>query len=413
MIRNVAAFGKVFRQADGPISAEKPPNATHCLEDFASEVEKRALRAVEKHGSYRAAAAKLGLHQASVHRACQRVKRRAASQGFAPEAGWTNRVPDPHFAKGVSTLYGKDGNVKLQWVKSQQDSDERAALLWREWREEFAEPCKGVGRLPKLIVTPSDRLCNEFVIGDPHLGMHAWAEETLGDDYDTAIAERIHIDVMKLLVSSAPPADTANIVCLGDLTHADNFQATTRASGNRLDVDSRYPKVVRTALRTVRSLIHLAAQNHKKVRLVLVPGNHDEHTSVALAEAFAMHFEGDSRIEVDNSGSPDKFFVWGKTLSMYTHGHRMRGRMQAKLSKHPAWSSTTEHHVKHGHIHHNHKQEIGNCYLETFEVLPPADAWHAGEGYAAGRSMTRITYDLEHGEVGRGRVPVSMVKQAA
>lgn len=382
------------------------------LSDFASAVEKRALDAYEKHGSYRKAAKELGLNPASVQRAVSRVKRRAASKGFAPEAGWTHPVPDPHYAKGISACFKRgESEPSLVWVKSAQDADEARAIQWREWREEFAEPVRGLGKLPPCTKLASARLCNEYLIGDPHIGMFAWAEETMGADWDLQIAERVHMAVIAKLIADSPPAALAHLVLLGDTTHADNYQGVTRAGGNRLDVDSRYPKMVRVAFRTTRAFVHYAAQSHDKVRLTVVPGNHDEHFAVNLAEAFAMHFEGDPRIEVDSTASPDKFFQWGKTLSMYTHGNRMKpNRMQAKLSRHPAWSETKLHLVKQGHLHHSSREDIGNAYRETFEVLPPADAWHAGEGYAAGRSMTRITYDIEHGEIGRGIVPVSMVE---
>jgi hypothetical protein len=353
----------------------------------------------------------LGVHYSVISRALARVKRRAASRGFAPEAGWTHPVPDPHYATGVSTLHRRgEPEPLLVWTKSAQASDERRAILWREWCDEFAEPLRGTQRLPKQTRFGLEELCNEFLIGDPHVGMFAWAEETLGEDWDLKIAEQTHVAVMAKLVADAPAADTAHIVYLGDTTHADNYEATTRKGGNRLDVDSRFPKMIRTALRMVRIQIDQAAQTHRKVRVTFVKGNHDELVAVHLAEAFAMLFEGD-RIQVDTSPSTEAFFRWGVTLSMYTHGHRMKDlRMVGKMSRHPDWSATRYHEIKHGHVHHSSRREVGNATVESFEVLPPSDAWHAAEGYAAGRSMTRITYHLQHGEIGRGRCPVSMVQ---
>jgi hypothetical protein len=53
-----------------------------------------------------------------------------------------------------------------------------------------------------------------------------------------------------------------------------------------------------------------------------------------------------------------------------------------------------------GHIHHKSQicKEINGVICESFQVLPPADAWHAAAGYGAGRSMQAITHHRETGE---------------
>ena len=58
-----------------------------------------------------------------------RLKARAATKGYDPDNGLTNPVAEGQNLKGVSTLYDKDGNIKIQWVKSQEDKDKAESLM--------------------------------------------------------------------------------------------------------------------------------------------------------------------------------------------------------------------------------------------------------------------------------------------
>ena len=63
-----------------------------------------------------------------------------------------------------------------------------------------------------------------------------------------------------------------------------------------------------------------------------------------------------------------------------------------------------------GHIHHlSRDKECAGCVVETFRTLAPKDAWHAGQGYRAGRDMYAITHHVSHGEFMRTRCDVSML----
>ena len=93
------------------------------LLDYATEAEARCLKAVNKHGSNQKAAKALGLGRRTVDKAMERLRTRAAKQGYAPEYDMTRPVPDGFHLKGTSTLYGADGNQKIQWVKSSIDRE--------------------------------------------------------------------------------------------------------------------------------------------------------------------------------------------------------------------------------------------------------------------------------------------------
>jgi len=48
--------------------------------------------------------------------------------------------------------------------------------------------------------------------------------------------------------------------------------------------------------------------------------------------------------------------------------------------------------------------EIGGLHHESWNVLPPPDAWHAASGYGSSRSMTAVLLHKTFGEHSRFKV---------
>ncbi|HEV2679719.1 MAG TPA: hypothetical protein VGV14_04405, partial [Rhodanobacter sp.] len=130
-----------------------------------------------------------------------------ARQGWAPEHGITTPLPLGQKLRGTSTLIDKrTGETVLQWVKSSEDAEQQAAI--------FRAACEAMAAdLPKLKPRKAKGcwrtdLLTVYPIGDPHIGMYSWAAET-GEDWDLAIAERVHCGAMAELVDSSPATEQA------------------------------------------------------------------------------------------------------------------------------------------------------------------------------------------------------------
>ena len=65
-----------------------------------------------------------------------------------------------------------------------------------------------------------------------------------------------------------------------------------------------------------------------------------------------------------------------------------------------------------GHVHHQDIKEYRGCTVEYFRTLAARDAWHAGQGYRAGRDMRLIVLHREHGEIERHRADLGMLEAA-
>jgi hypothetical protein len=84
-----------------------------------------------------------------------------------------------------STLFDAEGNVKLTWVKTKAENDER-----RDWLQAIRDMG---GELPQVepVAAPSDasELLVVLPIGDPHVGLLSWHEDA-GENFDLDVAEQ-------------------------------------------------------------------------------------------------------------------------------------------------------------------------------------------------------------------------------
>jgi hypothetical protein len=329
-------------------------------------------------------------------------------QGRDPET--VTHLPDPKKISKISTLFDQQGRVTQQWVSEKPEDIEREAL-WVECAKAMASD------LPRAIVAAAPdstdtNLMACYPVGDHHLGMLSWDEET-GANYDLGIGETLLSGAINYLVEATPPCGTALIALLGDFFHYDSFDAVTPSSRNLLDADGRYPKMVRAGIRSARYLIEAAKRRHRTVRVIVEIGNHDLSTSIFLMECLANIYEGDDRVTIDTSPSHYHYFEFGKCLIGTHHGHG------AKMEKLPLimasdraveWGRTQYRYWLTGHIHNKTAQDYAGCTVESFRILAPADAWATQKGYRSARDMKAIILHKEYGEVARHTVNPSMCK---
>ena len=90
----------------------------HLFEFCNTDVQRKKLELYIKYGTMQKAGAELGVSHQNISKTIKAIKKRAALQGIAPEADMNHAAAQGFNVKGVSTLYGDDGQVKIQWVKS-------------------------------------------------------------------------------------------------------------------------------------------------------------------------------------------------------------------------------------------------------------------------------------------------------
>lgn len=380
------------------------------LREFCTVRQLEIFEALEKHGTQRAAANALGCNKSLVNSAMMAVKKKAALQGYSPEHDMTRTVPDGFKVKGVSTYYNAEGKPSGQWVKSSADAERREQMI-REAVAALSSEIRGMGPISKEPAHCEADLLAVYPSGDPHWGMLSWAPET-GENFDLEICRELTLGAIDRLIASAPAAETAVFLPLGDVTHMNDQTNRTPGHQHQLDADGRFLKVLRVSIEAYRHAILRCLEKHKRVVVRFLAGNHDPQAVWALAFSIAAYFDNEPRVEVDLSPSKHWFFRFGKVLLGATHGDTVKpesllGVMATDRAE--DWGQTKFRYWYTGHVHHQSVREYPGVVCESFRTLAAKDAYAAAYGYRAGRDMRCIVHHKDFGEIERHRCDVAML----
>jgi hypothetical protein len=372
--------------------------------------QREVLEAINLHGGAKAASLAMGINQGAASDAYNAVKKKAARHGYAPQHDFTRPVPEGYVAKGVSTYYNAEGKPSGQWVKASL-SHEALVEAMKEAVEGFKDEIPPV----VSIVAPAasdEHLCNLYTFTDYHLGMLAWHKEG-GNDWNISIAERTIIAALQQMIEQSPKAHTAVINIQGDFLHTDGKTPVTPASKHVLDADSRFPKIRKSAIRIIRSLVAMSLLRHQAVHLIIAEGNHDEESSGWLADLFSVHYEEEPRITVNDSVLPFYVFEWGNAMLGFHHGHKVKNESLPLLfaAQFPQeWGRTTRREIHCGHRHHRDEKEYNGVTVVQHPTLAARDAYAARGGWIADRAAWAITYHKKYGAVGRVMITTEMLE---
>lgn len=326
-----------------------------------------------------------------------------------PERNGEAEIPAGHVIKGVSIYTDADGKVIGQWTKTREGEIDPLQLA--EWLKDAFTDYKPAARPAAKPKAASTELLTLLPCNDWHIGMFAWGKEVGGENWDLKIAEDVIGRAVEDTVSRSPASAECIVLGGGDLLHADNSENKTAKSGNTLQVDGRYQKVVGVAVRLMVRTIDAALRRHDGVTVRILPGNHDEHSAVAIAYFLAAWFRNEPRVDVDLDPSLFFWFRFGQVLLGATHGHTVKlAQIPAIMAHRRAedWGATKFRYGHGFHVHHRSKiaTEGDGVVCETHQAPIPQDAWHFGAGYLSGRSLQAITYHRDYGEIGRVRTAI-------
>lgn len=248
----------------------------------------------------------------------------------------------------------------------------------------------------------------EIAIPDAHFGKLSHEEES-GEDYDLKIATKRFVETVKSLVRKVDVNSIDRILFpIGnDLINVDNKYNTT-TGGTPQDCDTRFYKVVRTVknllIDTINYLTAIAP-----VDVVIVAGNHDEQTSFMIGEMLDSYYHNTNRVTVYNAASLRKYYKYGTTSIMFTHGNKEKHSDLGMIfaAENPKlWAETTQRYIQLGHLHHNRKisylsaQEFQGFEIQVIPSISGSDAWHYGKGFDSLKQAKAFLFDKEEGKVG-------------
>lgn len=408
------------------------------LEPLPEEVLIEAVEAFKESASKQEAANKLGIPRSTFRHRINAARKRGllpelevrkqsilykdgVEQGRWDKLGLPGRdpddafqLPDPKRTVKVSTLYDQEGRVTQQWI-SEKPEDVAKEQAWLALADELAKALPRSEPIPAPKTSASDLMAC-YPVGDHHLGMLAWRDET-GADYDLDIGEALLKKAADYLIHSSPRCEQALLVFLGDFMHYDSFTPVTPTSKHHLDADSRFPKMVRAAVRSMRYMIERALEHHSRVHVIIEIGNHDLASSIFLMECLSNVYENETRITIDNSPKHYHYYQFGENLIGTHHGHGSKPEQLPLVMATDVprmWGETKHRYIWTGHVHHSSRmtsvaKDHPGVEVESFRVLAPADAWASQKGYRSIRDMKCILVHARHGEIARNTVRPDML----
>ena len=396
---------------------ETAANDYEGLAPYGTPMQKEAVKAFLAHGSVAQAAAELGITAPRLRAHLSELRTRAARRGWSPAHDMKNPVPESYHVKGVSTYYRIDpvtGERRPtgQWVKSKKDEEHRVTALL-DAVQSVMEPLAGAVEPTPPPARSDEDLLVVIPLGDPHVGMLAWADET-GENFDLAIAERDLRAGIDQIIESAPPARRAIFASLGDFFHRDLQEAKTVRSGNPLDADGRWGKMLDVGIRTYRYGIERALAKFEFVDGEVVIGNHDDLTSVMLSKCMKLLFEKEPRFSIDDRPAKYRYYEHGEVLLGFTHGDSVKKDHLAGImavDQREAWGRTLYRHFYTGHVHHDSLREYPGLSVSSHRTLAARDAWHHAAGYRSDRDIKCDVWHRTDGLVGSHVVNVRRVRR--
>ncbi len=407
---NDAGIAAKSAKTDKALTERIKAAASGLLERELTPEDRACVDALLAHGSVAKAAKAYGITPEAMRHNLREIERGGARSGISPTDDARGTAPIGFHVKGKSTLYDGDGRVVQTWVKTAKDQESKLEALLDAVKSGLASI-----QPERITIAPrhtmDEDLLSVYPLGDPHLGMLAWPAET-GNAFDLEIAERNLFAAVDHLVNLAPPSREGLLINLGDFFHADSKSGTT-TRGTRVDVDSRWPKVLATGIRLMRRMITRMLEKHERVTVICEIGNHDDHSAIMLALCLAQFYENEPRVVIDTSPAGCHWYRFGKVLIGTHHGHDLKLEALGEImsvDQRKAWGESEFCYWYVGHVHHTSVKELRGAVVETMRTLAGKDDWHSRQGYRAGRSMSLIVHHRDRGEVDRHTVGISYLE---
>lgn len=359
-------------------------------------------------------ARKYGVHRCNVGR----KRKKLIETGFDPANNRYYKNPESQLAKGYSTLVrfkdkddGSTGTV-MEWIKTSRSIQQLYDAL-SDAVVSLTDPIKPA-RIPKPKHKKYDAdVIPWFNIGDGHLGMVAYDKE-VGHNFDLDIAERELCAAMELLIERNSGYERCVIQDMGDMTHYENYSAKTEASGHDLDFDTRFPKMIKTYIRTMEFIVRKALKIFPYVDVIINQGNHSRTNDIWMAEHLRSLFSNTKRITVLDNQNLFIPYRMGNTFVMCHHSDKCKPNQLAHVMAtdfRQDWGETQYHYIDIGHIHHHMRsKEHPGVVVESFNQLATHDKYAHDAGWRSRSCLTVIKRSKTYGEKGRDLITLEEVR---
>ena len=235
-------------------------------------------------------------------------------------------------------------------------------------------------------------------IADLHLNLQS-TMMTTENKYDCDIAEKLFFYVIEDILTRTQTYNFEEIIFTigGDMVNSDGLSGTTTKGTPQNNDIHYYDAYERLCAMTIKAIDILRAK--AKVRVIYVPGNHDEQTGFKLAKYVDAWYRNEDNVSVDYSPLPRKYEQFGKTLLCFAHDADVKTLpMLIADEAREYWSNidTTEVFLQHLHSE-NVLMEKYNIRIQRLPTISAKSKWSNDKGYSSKRQCKTFVFDIENG----------------
>lgn len=266
--------------------------------------------------------------------------------------------------------------------------------------------------LPKkaAIRKNNGRYVAEFMITDHHLGKAGFDPSTLKFNWSIEQAIQEYYNVIDFGIDRLDTANLTEILLIAgnDYLHIDSNLGTT-SSGTKVADSQFFLTLFRYGKETLINSI-LKLREIAPVRVIFIPGNHDEVGTVTMSEVITEAFRNDPSVTVQCNGSGRDYYRFGVNFLAWQHGKGNNPQKAANMmiAERPQEFATAKFRFCHvGHTHMSKKTEVKtfNTLSEdhgvVYEICPSVtstDFWHFENIFIGPLRRSKIfVYDIDHG----------------
>lgn len=295
---------------------------------------------------------------------------------------------------------------RIEWNRVKRDAERYRSLdLFAEHMVEKFSEISSTYQVKKVKLKKPERGSYSVIIAPTDFHWGNYAPEYTKDAYNREIAKarlwKTTKDLLDRICERGQPEEV--VICLGgDGLHIDNMQKNT-TRGTPQDCDGTPEELAWTYVELCRDYIDLV-RHYARVRLYVVPGNHDQYTSVLLRASMKGWFHGAKDVTVVEELAYRQYYVYGESLICFTHGDK------GKVKDWPAivaderakdWGHTTYRFIFTGHLHTERElPTFGNVTVYRMPSLAGTDNWHHTHGYKSRKALIGYIVSKSHGVVG-------------
>lgn len=243
----------------------------------------------------------------------------------------------------------------------------------------------------------------ELSVSDLHLAKKYVDEKNLNVEKR---AEKFYTIVEKLVLRTANFYNIDEIVfpISNDFFHTDTYWNTS-TKGTPQDVIAEYDKEYEVGFDLLVRCITLLQSVSSKIKVVLVPGNHDRTKGFYLAHALSVYFKAHPEIEFIRNKDNDKAVVLGNTFIGYHHGNCKIEQLPLLFATNKetsvAFGKAKFREVHTGDKHHYMAKEIKGVRIQQMPSMSGNDRWHKDNLFVNNiRAALLLMYDKKNGKVG-------------